>query len=449
MRPVLFEIPGLNIPIFAYGFMIMVGFLVGIFIATRRAKKAGTDPNNILDLGIYLVVFGVLGARLFFVIQFRNKFGFQILNIFDGNLSIIGILAGLALGAILYFYRKKLQFLKRFHNDTVNTKVFFAVLAIILAIIAGRAGYVAATPSSTKIVAVVQKRSDFYADSFRSELVSKYDKRVTRIVGRLLGSGESIGKEKVQAYVFLPAHDKTGRSGFTYEGAKDWLLQHSVVYEELRPAYDLMLFEIWKGGLVYYGGVIGAVAAALLFAFRRKVSFWGLADICAPSIAAGLACGRIGCFLNGCCWGKIAETFPLSLTFPPGSPAFNQHLSMGEITAAAECSLPVYPTQLAAALFAIGLAVVVWLFGRSRLKRRMGEEILLLGMLYPWIRFVLEAYRGDNEPSYLFGSLTISQSVGLFVFAGCLGVFVLRRLKGWGKIAEPEPAGENAQNNRK
>ena len=418
--------------------MIMVGFLVGIFIATRRARKANLDPNNILDLGIYLVVAGVLGARLFFIIQFRQKFGFAILNIFDGNFSIIGLVLGLAGGAALYFRRMKFNFLKRFHESTLNTKLFFGVLAVLFALVLGRALYIFLTPSSTMILAVNRDKSDFYPDSFKRELVNKYDQRITRITGRVSAPGENFGKETVYAYEFLPAHERTGPHGYTYDDAQRWLSDHGVVSDEVRPAYDLMLFEIWKGGLVYYGGLLGAIAAAVFFAHKRKIHFWKLTDICAVSAAAGLACGRIGCFLNGCCWGKVTETFPLAITFPQGSPAFSQHVAQGLIHSNAAHSLPVYPTQLMHFMAAILLAVVIWLFGRSRLKKNYGEEVLLLGIIYPWLRFTVEFLRGDNEPSYLFGSLTISQSVGVFVFVAATAVFAIRRIKGYGRI---EPSG--------
>ena len=117
-------------------------------------------------------------------------------------------------------------------------------------------------------------------------------------------------------------------------------------------------------------------------------------------------------------------------------------MAMREIADTAARSLPVYPTQLMHHAFAILLALAVWRFGHSRLKRNHGEEILLLGMLYPWARFAVEFFRADNDPSYLFGSLTISQSVGIFVFAACLGVFLLRRRKGWGRIEPTDTANE-------
>ena len=72
MHPTFFEIPvpyiG-TIPIHSYGFMMAVGFFVGILVARWRAKKEGIDPNVISDLGIYVLCAGVIGSRLFFVIE--------------------------------------------------------------------------------------------------------------------------------------------------------------------------------------------------------------------------------------------------------------------------------------------------------------------------------------------------------------------------------------------
>ena len=140
----------------------------------------------------------------------------------------------------------------------------------------------------------------------------------------------------------------------------------------------------------------------------------------------------------------MAESFPLAITFPKDSPAWKQHEALHKIAKTAAHSLYIYPTQLMHCAFAIVLALIVWRFGRSRLKRSHGEEILLLGMLYPWARFVVEFYRADNEPSYLFGSLTISQSVGIFVFIICLAAFMLRRYKGWGRLEQEPPSGIEA-----
>lgn len=71
----------------------------------------------------------------------------------------------------------------------------------------------------------------------------------------------------------------------------------------------LAFFEIWKGGIVFYGGAIGAFLGFVAFYFlvlrKLKVSILKLADAVAPLIAVGLAIGRVGCYLNGCCWGQV------------------------------------------------------------------------------------------------------------------------------------------------
>jgi phosphatidylglycerol:prolipoprotein diacylglycerol transferase len=84
-------------------------------------------------------------------------------------------------------------------------------------------------------------------------------------------------------------------------------------------------FLIWQGGLVFYGSAIGGVAGyALAYWFRiRKdgISTWQLADIIAPAAAVGLCLGRIGCFLNGCCYGHVACSECPAVSFPFCSPA--------------------------------------------------------------------------------------------------------------------------------
>src|SRR5438876_904817 len=79
-------------------------------------------------------------------------------------------------------------------------------------------------------------------------------------------------------------------------------------------------FQFWNGGIVFYGSALGGVLVALLahrYLLRKfNVSAWHLADLLAPSIAIGLAIGRIGCFLNGCCWGHAACPDCVQVHFP-------------------------------------------------------------------------------------------------------------------------------------
>lgn len=84
-------------------------------------------------------------------------------------------------------------------------------------------------------------------------------------------------------------------------------------------ALIVAFFQIWKGGIIFYGSALGGVAGYGLFYWyilrRLNVSGWQLADAMAPILALGLAIGRIGCYLNGCCWGQVAveEVCPVPL----------------------------------------------------------------------------------------------------------------------------------------
>ncbi|MFO7899633.1 MAG: prolipoprotein diacylglyceryl transferase [Planctomycetota bacterium] len=77
------------------------------------------------------------------------------------------------------------------------------------------------------------------------------------------------------------------------------------------------VFAIWRGGLVFYGGLVLATVGLIAYIRKKKLPLRRLADAAAPAIMLGLGFGRIGCFLNGCCWGAVApETFPLAVRFP-------------------------------------------------------------------------------------------------------------------------------------
>jgi prolipoprotein diacylglyceryltransferase len=96
-------------------------------------------------------------------------------------------------------------------------------------------------------------------------------------------------------------------------------------------------YEIWKGGLVFYGSAIGGVIGyGLAYAFvirKYQVSSWKMADIAAPCIAAGLCIGRLGCFLNGCCYGNVACSECPAIHFPMSSPARQELVTLGYQTA--------------------------------------------------------------------------------------------------------------------
>ena len=101
------------------------------------------------------------------------------------------------------------------------------------------------------------------------------------------------------------------------------------------------IFMVWKGGLVYYGGLIGASLACILYTRLKKLPLWKVADILAPSIALGYVFGRIGCLLNGCCYGRACN-LPWAIRFPAGNPLNPP-------------TYPVHPTEVYDSLLNLGL----------------------------------------------------------------------------------------------
>lgn len=95
-----------------------------------------------------------------------------------------------------------------------------------------------------------------------------------------------------------------------------------------------------EGGLVVYGAVIGGVIAGMTWAYARKISPFLLADIMTPGFLLGLAFGRIGCLLNGCCYGGVCEMNLPTVTFPQGSPPYMDQLASGKLLGIETASAP-------------------------------------------------------------------------------------------------------------
>lgn len=165
--------------------------------------------------------------------------------------------------------------------------------------------------------------------------------------------------------------------------------------------------QIWNGGLVFYGGFIGALVAGGLRALMLGLSFWTAADLCALPTSLGHAIVRLGCFLNGCCYGREVEW---GVVFP----------NLGD-------GVPRHPTQLyeAAAGVAIFLGLL-WL--ERRPARARGDILFAYCAAYGAARFAIEAIRDDPRGGR-FAGLTISQWIAVAgVIFGMIG-FAAARLK--------------------
>lgn len=274
----------------------------------------------------------------------------------------------------------------------------------------------------------------------------------------------------------------------------------------------VQFFAIWQGGLVVYGAAIGALVAFVIFAIRHKIPPLWLLDLVAPALGLGLAIGRIGCLLNGCCYGDYCDT-RLAIQFPagsppqykmvadgnqtrlgfvtnqddrrvllvePGTPAAKAGLAPGDeivavngkptltpdaveqallfLGANSEAgytslirnpleslaytgkfsltvdrdgvekvmemtpapSLPIQPTQIYSSID--GLVLFFFLYAWYPYRKRDGQMIALFAMAYAITRFLIEYLRSD-EAAFSDG-LTISQNVSLIMFSAGLAVLL-------------------------
>ncbi|RUL89174.1 prolipoprotein diacylglyceryl transferase [Tautonia sociabilis] len=209
-----------------------------------------------------------------------------------------------------------------------------------------------------------------------------------------------------------------------------YVLQHREAIDSFWDA-----FKVWEGGIVLYGSLIGAAAAFVLFWRVRRFPFRPMLDVAAPAMAVGVALGRIGCFLNGCCYGDTCD-LPWAVTFPRGTLPWSDQVHSGLIGSDAPRSLPVHPTQLYSAID--GLILTALLLAYFPLRRRDGEVMALLLVTYPITRFLIERLRDDE--GVFFAGMTVSQNGSLLLLAiGLLGWAWLSRLPR-GRFADTAPA---------
>jgi phosphatidylglycerol:prolipoprotein diacylglycerol transferase len=91
------------------------------------------------------------------------------------------------------------------------------------------------------------------------------------------------------------------------------------------------LFDMTEGGLVVYGSLFGGLVAWSVYSWLAKLPIWKTADIMAPAMMIGLALGRIGCLMNGCCYGALCEVEGMGLSFPAGSPVYCRQIETGDL----------------------------------------------------------------------------------------------------------------------
>jgi phosphatidylglycerol---prolipoprotein diacylglyceryl transferase len=171
------------------------------------------------------------------------------------------------------------------------------------------------------------------------------------------------------------------------------------------------IFALWHGGLVYYGGLIGATMAGMIYVHWKKLPLWKTADVLAPSIALGSVFGRTGCLLNGCCYGRPTD-LPWGIRFPA------DHATGG---------VSVHPTEIYDGLLNLVLYFfLAWLF---RHKKFDGQIFATYLICYAVTRSIVEYFRGDYSNLHYHLGLTPAQwiSVPIFVAGLALAAILSKR----------------------
>lgn len=183
-------------------------------------------------------------------------------------------------------------------------------------------------------------------------------------------------------------------------------------YYVMHP-FEILLLN--KGGLVFYGGFIFSVIVGILFAKKRKLPVLVIIDLFFLYLPLGQAIGRIGCFLNGCCYGKPTESI-FGVQFPEYSFSANQF----------GINHWVYPAQIYSSVTDLVIFVILGL--RMKYKKYNGQIALYYMFLYGTARFLLEYIRADN-PSVFYG-LNIPQIVSILMIITAAGLEIIRLCRG-------------------
>lgn len=199
------------------------------------------------------------------------------------------------------------------------------------------------------------------------------------------------------------------------------------------PKGDLLILEslqsvlnVPDGGLTVFGSVFGGMLGAVIFMIRNKMPVLRTFDILSTAVPLGMAIGRIGCFLNGCCFGGVTES-ACGIVFPVGSPAHCYQVFHG-LVQEPNIVLPVHPTQIYSSILALLLCGTLLLLGKLRCyQQRSGLIFASFMILYSVGRFCIEFVRTD-EDSFFGTGLTVSQNVSIvFGLAGAMLFMLIYR----------------------
>jgi phosphatidylglycerol:prolipoprotein diacylglycerol transferase len=173
-------------------------------------------------------------------------------------------------------------------------------------------------------------------------------------------------------------------------------------------ADPLEIFAVWHGGMSFHGGLLGVLIVGIVFCWRHKRSFWKIADLFIVTAPIGLGLGRIGNFINGELYGRLANV-PWGMIFPKGGP------------------LPRHPSQLYESALEGGcLFVILWFLKDKKLPS--GGLLAVFLFVYGIFRFFVEFFREpDQQLGFILGPFTMGQLLSsLMIISGIALFFYLR-----------------------
>ncbi len=179
------------------------------------------------------------------------------------------------------------------------------------------------------------------------------------------------------------------------------------------------IFRIWEGGLVFQGGFILAVLAVLLLCRLKKWSVGSVGDLMALALPCAHAVSRIGCLLNGCCFGAPSSSC-LAVQYPAvNNDVLQTQIFLGQVPADATTPLPVLPTQAIETLWCLIVAAVIYYCEKKDILKNRRFFIYILG--YSIGRFFLEFLRGDYHQA---SGLTPAQWTTAWIIPVTIAVMV-------------------------
>ncbi|WP_372366395.1 prolipoprotein diacylglyceryl transferase [Candidatus Uabimicrobium sp. HlEnr_7] len=364
----------------SFSLLLAIGALLAVFVALKSFSRYDLPLHSVFHLATISIIAGTIGSRLFYIIEFYEQYHWQMFNIFDGGWRLWGFF----LGATIFISR-------RYYTLLIATTITFYF----------RSKQIYILPIFLTI-AITLFFHAIYAKKYTSL------RRKSTYIGMLVCG------------IFF------ARIMFLYESF---------------DLYSWGIFKLHRGGMTVYGGLLLSLLCCGLYVLKYKMPLRKTFDILITVTFLALAFGRVGCFMNGCCFGKDCQaTVFFSNQFPTNSPSGFHHLNglniyylWNSYTPEAKSlssfleMLPkafsedlrhnffprVYATQLISAIY----NMIIFLFLCFLLPRkRYDGQVFLYGIcFYSVCRFCVEMFRGDNP--LIIEGLTGAQCISFALFS--------------------------------